>query len=529
MGILSIFGGGPSGDDIRAANKLATVTPMAYSIAGIPEYQSGLAANTAAGQAIAANGAGAYDAGAASQGLGNQASATNLIGQTAAGNGPSLARANMQAGLSQQANQIQSQSMSNQGNTGGGLSQRNMLNAQANAGNSMVQNAGTASVAEQLGSQANYASAANAQTQGQMTNSANASNAGLAQNAQALGANQAGAANLTAGQSQNDAQTQDYMARDAVEQQAGRDQTNIALQAAGGDANTMGAIGSAAEKAIEAAAMVTSDEKTKTDIQQGTATDSQVGKFLGGFMDSSKKKDKDTDTRPDKGLQSANPYSMFQPGMIGKDQGILQAGGSKSNYKTGLTGSFLKGFTRAKKPDEKKQASSPGINKGAPSLGAPQYPGSMPAGTAPAQSGMQAGMSLGTPPGADPITDASGAMVPAATDMSALANMPVVPSDEACKRNIAKASGGQLSSFMQHMNPSTFQYKDQGYSPGKHLGVIAQDVDNSKVGQGMVQEGPGGMKQINVVKALGASLASLAYLNDRMDKLDGKKASKARA
>jgi hypothetical protein len=105
---------------------------------------------------------------------------------------------------------------------------------------------------------------------------------------------------------------------------------------------------------------------------------------------------------------------------------------------------------------------------------------------------------------------------------SLLSGLGSVASDERCKQAMGQPTDRQLGGFMDSMKPSTFEYKDQSYSPGQHLGVMAQDVDNSKVGNDMVQDA-GGIKSINVPKALGATLASLAYLNDKVDALGKKK------
>ena len=143
---LSLIGGGPSAAefvDPQAAN---------YTIGGMDKYQNDM-------QNIAGN---AY----ANPGLRLQGSAAGLLGQTAQGQGPSLAREMLSSNLGNINSAIQAQSMANQGNIGAGVAQRNMLNAQAAAANSAMAQARQASVAEQLGAMGQYANAAQALTQG---------------------------------------------------------------------------------------------------------------------------------------------------------------------------------------------------------------------------------------------------------------------------------------------------------------------------------------------------------------------------
>ena len=101
-------------------------------------------------------------------GLAAQQSALDAITQMSQGKGPSLAAANLNAGLNNTFNNLSAQAMTNQGNTGTGSSQRNLLNAQANAANQVSQQAGIASVAEQLGAQQQRVGAAQGVTDSQL-------------------------------------------------------------------------------------------------------------------------------------------------------------------------------------------------------------------------------------------------------------------------------------------------------------------------------------------------------------------------
>ena len=79
--------------------------------------------------------------------------------------------------------------------------------------------------------------------------------------------------------------------------------------------------------------------------------------------------------------------------------------------------------------------------------------------------------------------------------------------------------------FMDKMNPVQFEFKNQernGY--GSRTGVIAQEVEESRLGDGMVVEDEMGTKHLDVSpgKFNPLVLASLANLNKRMKKLEGR-------
>lgn len=504
-------------DVMKNADMLRDPSKGNYQVQGIPQYQSQLGQSTGAANAAANNGAGRYDAGAAAAGMGQQSAATNLIAQTAAGNGPSLAKANMLAGLSQQNNAIASQAMTNQGNTGGGLSQRNLLNAQASAGNNYINQAGTASVAEQLGAQANYASAANAQTQGAMANAQNASQAGLAQNQQKLSAAQLAASNASAGQNANWQQTQANMGYDAANMQSGVNRSNIGLQATNSDAARSNDIFNGVANGVMGVASLAamSDEKCKKDIEQGEKTKQAVGDTLTSMSQSMFGGNK----------QPGQGGGSHGDGLLHPGSGI-QAGGGYDGSVAASSPAFdpmggAKGIAKAYSlghPSATAGAAAPSVAGAAGSAGYGMPGAAMGGGSiagaagAPATAGYAAG---GAAMGGGAAAAGGAGMLSALGPLAAL-------SDERCKQGAQQASPQQLGRFMDAMEPSTYQYKDQNYSPGQHLGVMAQDVDDSKVGKDMVED-HGGLKAINVPKALGATLASLAYLNDRIDGMESKK------
>lgn len=160
------------------------------------------------------------NSGVGNSGLAAQQSALGSITNMANGNGPSLAGANMQAGLNSTFQNLSNQAMSAQGNVGAGNSQRNLLNAQANAANNVSQQAGQASVAEQMGALQQETGAAQGLTQGQLAQG-NFQQGNLAGQGNAL-AGQQSATQASFGDAQQNTQNQMQLSQDQMAQQNAR-------------------------------------------------------------------------------------------------------------------------------------------------------------------------------------------------------------------------------------------------------------------------------------------------------------------
>lgn len=92
-----------------------------------------------------------------------------------------------------------------------------------------------------------------------------------------------------------------------------------------------------------------------------------------------------------------------------------------------------------------------------------------------------------------------------------------VTSDEKAKKEI-KGAAGEAKKFLDELTAKTFKYKG---SDEPMMGVMAQDAEKSKMGKYLVEK-KGGYKALNGKKTMSAMLASLAYLNDRLNKMEGK-------
>lgn len=95
-------------------------------------------------------------------------------------------------------------------------------------------------------------------------------------------------------------------------------------------------------------------------------------------------------------------------------------------------------------------------------------------------------------------------------------------SDKKLKTNI-KDGENAADAFMSALRPKMYEYIDKKYGAGERLGVMAQDMVQSSMGDQAVVEGQEG-KMVDTRKATSALLASTARLNERLSKLEkGKK------
>ena len=355
-----------------------------------------------------------------------QIQAFNSVANMAAGNGPSLARANTQAALAQQNAALQSQAMSYAGSTGTGNTQRNLLNAQAANQGQAMQAGSQAAAAEQMGAVGQMAGAANA------LRSANLSERG--QNLSGVG-QMMGAAND---------QTRNMMQYDAGQQQLGQSRADIGMKATESGAKAAGGVFSTLGNIAGAAAMF-SDEKKKTDVH-----DSAGG--LGGFLKEFGQNYRTMTGAPPAPMAPAGPQHAFGPGAI---DAAPPAGGLG-------------------------QMSSPMFNTGAG----------------------------GSASGVDRLASVLGNKLGGA-----------IFSDEHAKYSEHDAP---MHRFLNAIDPKSFRYKnpDQpGAMHGRVHGIMAQDAEKSSVGQQMVHNTPDG-KMLDIPRAVSTSLASLAHLNDRINRLE---------
>lgn len=100
--------------------------------------------------------------------------------------------------------------------------------------------------------------------------------------------------------------------------------------------------------------------------------------------------------------------------------------------------------------------------------------------------------------------------------MQALPLVAMAFSDERLKDDVEDFDA---SEFLDSLTPHKYNYKNPKHGEGKHAGVMAQDLEKSEIGSGMVTDTPEG-KMVDTKKASMAALASLANINDRLKKLE---------
>lgn len=96
-------------------------------------------------------------------------------------------------------------------------------------------------------------------------------------------------------------------------------------------------------------------------------------------------------------------------------------------------------------------------------------------------------------------------------------------SDERLKTDIAPASSKDATEILDKLNKSIFKYKEpEKFGPGEHFGIMAQDLEKSRLGKTLVVNTPEG-KMVDVKKAAMASLALLSALNERIRKVEARR------
>lgn len=84
--------------------------------------------------------------------------------------------------------------------------------------------------------------------------------------------------------------------------------------------------------------------------------------------------------------------------------------------------------------------------------------------------------------------------------------------------NVAKA----IEEFTKAIRGYEYEYKDGEHGTGKKVGVMAQDLEKSKIGKTMVDEDENGVKRVDTNKAIGALLAATAELSKKVTKMEKK-------
>lgn len=99
-----------------------------------------------------------------------------------------------------------------------------------------------------------------------------------------------------------------------------------------------------------------------------------------------------------------------------------------------------------------------------------------------------------------------------------VSDLNIAASDERVKKNVEDGHD-EAREFLDALRAKVFEYMDTslpGASEGRKLGVMAQDMERSKLGRNAVVEGDDGVKYIDQREAFAAALAGMADMNDRL-------------
>jgi hypothetical protein len=93
-----------------------------------------------------------------------------------------------------------------------------------------------------------------------------------------------------------------------------------------------------------------------------------------------------------------------------------------------------------------------------------------------------------------------------------------IRSDKRDKENIRESDDIDIDNFLKQLVPYRFKYKeDTGLPQNDRLGVMAQDLEKSRIGSEIVREDSDNIKNIDLQEAVPKILASLGYLNKKID------------
>lgn len=94
-------------------------------------------------------------------------------------------------------------------------------------------------------------------------------------------------------------------------------------------------------------------------------------------------------------------------------------------------------------------------------------------------------------------------------------------SDERLKKNV-KPAEKESYQFLDSLKPHSYEYKDpnlEGAGPGKHVSVMAQELEKTPLGKQMVKEGPSG-KMVDYAQGMAQMLAAQADLHERLKAIE---------
>lgn len=82
-------------------------------------------------------------------------------------------------------------------------------------------------------------------------------------------------------------------------------------------------------------------------------------------------------------------------------------------------------------------------------------------------------------------------------------------SDARLKKDIEPISKADIAEMRSHLKAYRFRYTDESFGKGEWVGVMAQDLEKSKLGRTLVVEDENGFKQVDMRKVMSLFLATM--------------------
>ena len=96
-------------------------------------------------------------------------------------------------------------------------------------------------------------------------------------------------------------------------------------------------------------------------------------------------------------------------------------------------------------------------------------------------------------------------------------------SDERAKTDVQDIDPRDIEAFLEASAGKRFRYRNGMGEPTdrEYTSPMAQDLEESEIGQSLVREGDDGTKRIDVAHGYGAMLAAMAEMHDRLKRIEG--------
>lgn len=121
------------------------------------------------------------------------------------------------------------------------------------------------------------------------------------------------------------------------------------------------------------------------------------------------------------------------------------------------------------------------------------------------------------------LSGIAGGLATALSDKRAKKNIKAVEGKASRELDKMAGSGAEERKFLDALQAYEYKYKHEGPGATPQLGIMAQDLEKTRLGKQMVVENELGQKHVDFGRGFGALLASQAELNKRIARLEAAK------